>query len=199
MSDIIAVAHALAQTLEKLGVIYWIGGSMASAVHGVPRSTQDVDFVAELKEEHVDDLVAALESEFYIDREVVRRAVRSRKSFNVIHLVTMYKADVFVMGADGHAQAEKNRRAIEPLGPEPNSPTAYFCSAEDIVLQKLRWFRKGGGISDRQWNDLLSVLKVQTNTLDYAYLRHWAVELGVADLLLKAFDDAGIDPSMREA
>jgi hypothetical protein len=67
MSDIIAVAHTLAQTLEKLGVVYWIGGSMASAIHGVPRSTQDVDFVAELKEEQVDDFVAALESEFYID------------------------------------------------------------------------------------------------------------------------------------
>ncbi|HEX5080582.1 MAG TPA: hypothetical protein VFY40_00955 [Blastocatellia bacterium] len=199
MSDIAAVAHTLVKTLEKLGVVYWIGGSMASAVHGVPRSTQDVDFIAELKEEHVDDLVAALESDFYIDREVVRRAVRSQRSFNVIHLGTMYKADVFVMGADNHAQAEKNRRAIEPLGPEPNSPTAYFCSAEDIVLQKLRWFRKGGGISERQWNDILSVLKVQINTLDYDYLKHWAMELEVADLLLKAFDDAGIDPPTPKA
>lgn len=192
MSDIVAVAHTLAQTLEKLGVVYWIGGSMASALHGVPRSTQDVDFVAELKEEQVDDLVAALESQFYIDREVVRRAVRSRRSFNVIHLDTMYKADVFVMSADGHAQAEKQRRRIESLEPGPNSPTAYFCSAEDIVLQKLRWFRKGGEISDRQWNDLLSVLKVQANTLDFDYLGHWAAELGLTDLLVKAFDDAGI-------
>jgi hypothetical protein len=75
------------------------------------------------------------------------------------------------------------------------SSASFFCSAEDIVLQKLRWFRKGGGISDRQWNDLLSVLKVQANTIDYDYLRHWAVELGVADLLLKAFDDAGVTPS----
>ncbi len=195
MSDIVAVAHRLAQTLEKIGVVYWIGGSMASAIHGVPRSTQDVDFVAELKEEQVDDLVAALESEFYIDREVVRRAVRSRRSFNVIHLSTMYKADVFVMGADGHAQAEKVRRRIEPLGPEPDSPTAYFCSAEDIVLQKLRWFRKGGGISDRQWSDLLSVLKVQATALDYDYLKHWAAEIGVDDLLLRALDDAGVTPT----
>jgi hypothetical protein len=195
MSDIVAVAHTLAKTLEKIGVVYWIGGSMASAIHGVPRSTQDVDFVAELKEEQVDDLASALESEFYIDREVVRRAVRSRRSFNVIHLGTMYKADVFVMGADGHAQAEKERRRIEPLGPAPHSPTAYFCSAEDIVLQKLRWFRKGGGISDRQWSDLLSVLKVQANALDYDYLRHWAAEIGVDDLLLRAFDDAGVTPT----
>ena len=104
----------------------------------------------------------------------------------------MYKVDVFVVNADGHTQAEKQRRRIEPLGPEPNSPIAHFCSAEDIVLQKLRWFHKGGGISDRQWSDLLSVLKVQANALDYDYLRHWAAELGVDDLLIRAFDDAGV-------
>src|SRR5262245_6843973 len=142
MSDIVAVAHILAQTLERLGIVYWIGGSMASAIHGVPRLTQDVDFLAELKEEQVDDLVAALENEFYIDREAVRRAVRSRRSFNAILLDTIYKADVLVVNADGHAQAEKQRRRIEPLGPGPNSPAAYLCSAEDIVLRKLRWFRK---------------------------------------------------------
>jgi hypothetical protein len=192
MSDIVAIAHTLAQTLERFGVVYWIGGSMASAVHGIPRSTQDVDFVAELKEEQIDDLVAALENEFYIDREVVRRAVRSRRSFNVIHLETMYKADVFVMGADSHAQAEKQRRRIEALGPEPNSPTAYFCSAEDIVLQKLRWFRKGGGVSERQLDDIVGVLRVQSAALDYEYLTHWADALGITDLLEKVLADAGI-------
>lgn len=193
MSEIIAVAHTLAQTLERLGIVYWIGGSMASAVHGIPRSTQDVDFVAELKEEQVDDLVAALESEFYIDGAAVRRAVRSRRSFNVIHLDTMYKADVFVMGADDHAQSEKQRRRIEPLGSEPNSPTAYFCSAEDIILQKLRWFRKGGGVSDRQLDDIVGILRVQSAALDYEYLTHWADAIGITDLLNKVLADAGIN------
>jgi hypothetical protein len=78
------------------------------------------------------------------------------------------------------------------LGPEPDAPSAYFCSAEDIVLQKLLWFRKGAGVSERQWNDLLAVLKVQANALDYDYLKRWAAELGVAELLVRAFDDAGI-------
>ncbi|MGH9938829.1 MAG: hypothetical protein ACREAM_21520 [Blastocatellia bacterium] len=165
---------------------------MASSIYGTPRSTQDVDFVAELKEEQIVALVAALEAEFYIDSAVVRRAVRSRRSFNVIHLDTMYKADIFVLGADRHAQEEKQRRRIERLGPGPDAPTAYFCSAEDVVLQKLLWFRKGAGVSERQWNDLLSVLKVQANALDYDYLNRWATELGVADLLVRAFDDAGI-------
>ncbi len=192
MADAVAVAQAVAEALEKLGIIYWIGGSMASSIYGTPRSTQDVDFVAELKEEQVDALVDALKDEFYIDGEAVRRAIRTRRSFNVIHLDTMYKADIFVLGADRHAQEEKERRRKERLGSEPDAPTAYFCSAEDIILQKLVWYRKGGNISDRQWNDVLSVIKVQANNLDYAYLRRWAFELNINDLLDKALSDAGL-------
>ncbi len=190
MADAVTVAHAVARALEDLGVVYWIGGSMASSIYGTPRSTQDVDIVAELKEEHVEALVAALGNEFYIDGESVRRAIRSHRSFNVIHLGTMYKTDIFILGNHRHAQEEKQRRRKEPLGPEPDAPTAYFCSAEDIVLQKLLWFRKGGGISDRQWDDILSVLKVQAKALDYDYLRTWAAELNVSDLLDQAIIDA---------
>ena len=146
----------------------------------------------ELREEQVAGLVAALENDFYIDGEAARRAVRTHRSFNVIHLDTMYKADIFVMGADRHAQEEKQRRRREPLAAGADAPTAYFCSAEDIVLQKLLWFRKGGGISERQWNDLLTVLRVQADALDKNYLARWAADLGISDLLEKACADAWI-------
>ncbi len=107
----------------------------------------------------------------------------------------MYKADIFILGTDKWSQEEKSRRRLEPLGPEPNAASAYFCSAEDILLQKLRWFQKSGGISERQWDDILGVLKVQGEALDFDYLRKWAEELGMNDLLVKAFDDAGLDPA----
>ncbi len=195
MPDAVAVAQTLTQTLEKLGIVYWIGGSMASSIYGLPRSTQDVDLVAELREEQVDDLIAALENEFYIDSQAVWRAVRSVRSFNVIHLDTMYKADIFVLGKDRHAQEEKQRRRLEPLGKGPDAPTAYFCSAEDIVLQKLLWFRKSGGVLERQLDDVQNVLKIQADVLDYGYLKRRAADLGISDLLEKAFEDAGITPS----
>lgn len=194
MADAVEVARLLTQTLEKLGIVYWIGGSMASSIYGLPRSTQAVDVVAKLREEQVNNFVAALESEFYIDSQAVLRAVQSRRSFNVIHLDTMYKADIFVLRKDRRAQEEKQRRRLEPLGKEPDSPTAYFCSAEDIVLQKLLWFRKSGNILERQLDDVQNVLKVQANTLNYDYLKRWAVELDISDLLEDAFDDAGITP-----
>lgn len=164
---------------------------MASSIYGLPRSTQGVDLVAELREEHVDDLVTALESEFYIDSQAVRRAVLALRSFNVIHLDTMYKADIFILGKDRRTQEEKQRRRLEPLGKGPDAPTAYFCSAEDTVLQKLLWFRKSGGVLERQLDDIQHVLKVQAKTLDYDYLNRWAADLGILDLLEK--------PSMMQA
>ena len=197
MSDAIHVAQFLAEVLEKLGVVYWIGGSMASSTYGMPRSTQDVDLVADLKEEHIDDFVAALENDFYIDRLAVRRAVSSQRSFNVINLDSMYKADIFVLGSTPYAQAEKARRRLDPLGNWPGAPTAYFCSAEDIVLQKLVWFRKSNGVLTRQLEDVRQVLKVQANALDFSYLHRWAAELGVADLLKTAIADAEVIDSRR--
>lgn len=195
MSDAIAVAQVLSQAFEKLGIVYWIGGSMASSIYGLPRSTQDVDMVAELNEDHVDDLVVALKEEFYIDDQAVRRAIRFSRSFNVIHLDTMYKADIFILGKDRYAQEEKQRRRLEYLGKGMDAPTAYFCSAEDIVLHKLLWFRKGGGVSERQLDDVQQALKVQANALDYEYLRRWATELAISDLLEEALENAGIAPS----
>lgn len=195
MSDAIRVAQFLAEVLEKLGVVYWIGGSMASSTYGLPRSTQDVDLVAELKEEHVDDLVAALENDFYIDRQAVQRAINSQRSFNVIHLDSMYKADIFILGPTPYAQAEKARRRLDPLGNWPGAPTAYFCSAEDIVLQKLVWFRKSGGVLTKQLEDIQQVLKVQAKTIDLNYLHCWAAELGVTDLLGKILAESGITDS----
>ena len=54
---------------------------------------------------------------------------------------------------------------------------------EDVVLAKLEWFRLGGEVSERQWRDILGVLKTQRDSLDIAYLQHWAKALAVADLL----------------
>jgi hypothetical protein len=192
LGDALLVLQTVAQALEDLGIPYLIGGSLASSIYGTPRLTQDVDFVADLREEQVEPLVAALQTEFYIDDLAVRRAIRIQRSFNVIHLATMYKADVFVLKAEPYAQEQMRRRREELLKFAGGEAPIWFCTAEDVVLQKLRWFRKGGGLSAQQWNDLLSVLKVQAERLDYAYLRHWAAELGLDELLTQALADAGI-------
>ncbi|HEX6276939.1 MAG TPA: hypothetical protein VFZ53_28055, partial [Polyangiaceae bacterium] len=86
--------------LERLGIEYLVGGSLASSVHGRPRATQDVDIVARIAGAQVDALVAALSNDFYVDADMIRDAIRRRGSFNVVHLESMLKVDVFVFSGD---------------------------------------------------------------------------------------------------
>jgi hypothetical protein len=190
----IQVAARVARVLEELHVAYLVGGSLASSTYGIPRSTQDVDLVADLRQQHIVPLLSALETEFYIDADRVREAIRDRTSFNVIHLGTMYKADIFVVQSAPWSREELARRRAERVGADEDAISLYFCSPEDTILHKLDWYRAGGRVSDRQWNDVLGVLKVQAKTLDLAYLRRWAADLGLTDLLEQALHDAGRAP-----
>lgn len=188
----LAVALEVARALERLGVPYLVGGSVASSLYGIPRSTQDVDLLADLRDQHVEPLVAALGDRFYVDSERVRQAVERRSSFNVIQLATMFKVDLFVLEDDPLSQAEMARRRRVRVGDGPDEHLEV-ASAEDTVLQKLLWYRLGSGVSDRQWGDLVGILKVQRGRLDLAYLERWAREADVVDLLHRAFTDAGVE------
>ncbi len=189
--DPIAVALVVAEVLEQLGVPYLIGGSVASSVWGEPRATEDVDMVADLRKEHVARLVAALQDEFYIAEEAVRQAVERGTCFNVIHLKRIQKVDVFVAQQDGLGREEMRRRQRIPLAANPDR-SAFLATPEDTVLQKLAWYRKGDEASDRQWRDVLGVLKVQAGRLDRPYLLHWARESGLETLLRRAMTETGL-------
>lgn len=192
LADPIQVVVRVAEALTSAGIPYLVGGALASSQYGIPRSTQDVDLIADLQAKHVPALLAALGDEFYIDAEMVQEAIRHRSSFNAIYLQTMYKVDVFLPRAGPWACQELARRRTETVGSGGDAVSLYFCSPEDIVLHKLDWYRLGGGVSDRQWNDVLGVLKIQGADLEADYLRHWASELGLADLLDRAARDARI-------
>lgn len=190
MDEILEVTLHVAGIFERLHVPYLVGGSLASSLHGLPRATQDVDFVAALREEHVGILVSALETNFYIDAGAIRAAIHHRSSFNAIHLETMFKIDVFIPKDDEATQQEMQRRQSYALAEAPQREITV-ASPEDVILQKLHWFRLGSGVSDRQWQDVLGVMKVQGDALDEEYLARMAAQMDLVDLLECARGEAG--------
>jgi hypothetical protein len=187
--DLVAALRPVAEALDGLGVPYYVGGSVASSAHGIARASLDADVVAALAPEHVDGLIDRLAPRYYIPVDRLRAAAATRASCNLIHLETMVKIDIFVSKGrpfDREAAARARPQAIDDA---PGSPRFLIASAEDTVLAKLEWFRQGGETSERQWWDVVGVLRVTANA-DQAYLRRWAAALGLLDLLERALADA---------
>ncbi len=191
VADVLRVTCLVTEVLDELQVPHLVVGSLASSLHGIPRATQDVDIVADLSFRQGDRLVAAMESGFYVDRATVHEAIEHQRSFNLIHLGSMLKVDVYVPGRDVYARSEMERCHRHQVGEDPVLELSV-ASAEDTVLHKLYWYKLGEMVSERQWRDALGVIKVQGKRLDVAYLRRWAVHLGVAELLEDALRLAGV-------
>jgi hypothetical protein len=177
-----------ARVLEALHIPYVVVGSFASSARGVRRATVDADLVAVLTLDHVQPIVDRLSGDYYVDDLAVRRAIVTERAFNAIHLESMFKVDVHI-SQSSFTRKEMERRLPERILPESDS-IVYIATAEDTVVAKLDWYRRGKEVSDQQWSDVLGIIKVQQDRLDYGYLRHWSEELGVSDLLDKAIAEA---------
>ena len=189
LSEPLQVTLKVVKAFEQLEIPYLIGGSLASAVHGIVRATMDADLVADIPSSHILPLVALLKDEFYIDAEMILDAIQHASSFNLIHLETMFKVDIFILKQRPFDLKQMQRRVSQAVGEAPGEQ-AYFSTAEDIILAKLEWFRAGGETSERQWRDILGVLELQGDHLDFDYLQKWAKTLSLQDLLKKAIQDA---------
>lgn len=191
--DPIGVALRVAEALDALGVEYLVGGSVAASLTGVSRTTLDVDMVVRLDEGRIDALVNRLGEDFHADPESLRRAVRTHSSSNLIHFESGMKVDLFVARdqRSDHEQMRRRRRLRVATNPD----RFLFVSApEDTIVQKLRWYRMGGEASDRQWSDILGVLRVNRGELDLEYLVRAAGWLEVSDLLERAQRQADDPP-----
>jgi hypothetical protein len=191
LPDIIEVTLKVIKVFEKVGIAYHIGGSLASSAFGMARSTLDVDIVADIKPEQADEIYESLKAEFYVDSEMIINAIQKESSFNLIHLETLFKVDIFPLKRLPFDQQAFSRRLKKAFS-EDASRQIFFATPEDIILRKLTWYKAGEEVSDRQWNDVLGVLKVQGDQLDMIYLKYWARELSVSELLKKAIDESGI-------
>ena len=189
--DILLAVQPVIQAFEKMSIPYYIGGSIASSVYGMARATMDVDVIADLKVTHIPRLKQILENEYYIDEDMIADAIRTNSSFNLIHLETMIKIDVFIHKEDPYAEMALQRKRKDTLE-ELANVEFYFSSPEDIIIAKLQWYKIGGFVSERQWLDVIGVIKVQKDLLDKKYLEGWSKKLGLSSLLKDAFIKADI-------
>lgn len=190
MMSQIDVLLRVAGVLDEMRIPYVVVGSVASSMHGFSRATADADVVADLRPENVAPFHAALKDEFYVDDQAMRRALSLRRMFNLIHLDTVFKVDIYVPKDDEFSRQQFKRARRETLLPG-EAGGVYIAAPEDTILAKLQWHRRGGEVSERQLTDVLGVLKVQRERLDLEYLREWAGRLEVSDLLERLLAEAG--------
>lgn len=189
-SDILEALHPVIKAFDDLSISYYIGGSIASSIYGLARATMDVDLVAAIKQEHIEPLKDALQDHYFIDPDMILEAIRRQSSFNLIHLDTMIKIDVFISKGESYQKEVLKRKRKDTLDEEDSGSEFYFSSPEDTILNKLQWYDMGGRSSERQWLDITGIIKVQGALLDKDYLTKWAKKLRLPDLLEKAYRDA---------
>lgn len=174
---------------DRLGIAYYIGGSVASSIYGEPRSTLDVDLGVDLPESVVHELAAKWDSEFYVSEPAMWTAAQSGRSFNLIHYASAMKIDIFVIKGDSFNASVLQRRVSRAVVIGDETLSIWLATPEDVVLHKLLWFRKGNETSERQWRDIAGILKQQQNRLDLGYLTEWINRLRVQDLWKRMQDE----------
>lgn len=179
---------AVGAVLDALGIPWVLGGSLASSLVGEPRSTMDADVAVAIDLEQVSSLVAALEREYYVSADMAHDAVKRHSSFNLVHFDSGMKINLFPLSDDPLDLRQLAGRERIEIGADA---FVWVGAPADQVLRKLRWFRLGGEVSDRQWRDVLSILRVQGDRIDRERLLADAVPLGLDDLVERMLRDVG--------
>ena len=182
------LVRQVADLLDELAIPYALGGSMASSLFGEPRSTVDVDIAIKLADGFEQALLDRVTPAFYVPTDAAQAAIVSKSSFNLVDTAHGLKVDLFVLG-DGVLDRMQIERRVNIA--VPHAPNGIWVTApEDQVLRKLDWYRKADGVSDRQWRDVVGILRVNLTSLDQDYLRHTATAVDLSDLLTAALADA---------
>jgi len=185
------VLKQLADAFDEMKIDYAIGGSIASSLYGKVRFTQDADITVAAFGDKAEHLYNVLKESFYIGKDAMYQAISNRSSFNIIHLKSAFKIDIFVQKDDDFHRQLFLRRTKVKLD-ESVEHLFDIVSAEDIILLKLQWYQSAGCVSERQWSDVLGVLAVQSRMLDMKYLSSCSEKLGLSDILQKAMSESQI-------
>jgi len=174
----------LVRLLDEAGIPYMATGSTSSGIHGHPRATQDTDIVIDPSEDQLESFLILLGQDYYVSRDAALDALSRRAMFNIIHLEGGRKADLIIRKDRTFSREEFSRRCqIDVEG-----QVLSVAAPEDIILSKLEWMK--GRESDVQYSDALGVAVAQWGSLDLEYLRKWAGQLGVEDMLAHLLKEA---------
>ena len=178
--DMVSVLRTLVLIFDRVPLPYCIGGSFASSIHGEFRATNDIDILSIFSDNSLEPFILNVRKSFSFEETTLRTAVSGKNTFSLIHLDSMVKIDFYPRGEAFELEQIKRAIAVKI----PNSDLSIKVSSpEDILLAKLRWFRLGGQVSDRQWRDIQGIVRVQGPRLDQIYLEKWSMALGIEDLL----------------
>jgi len=183
ISDVVDVAMFVGDALDRVGIGYFLGGSLASSMQGEPRATNDINFVLDLAIEQIGPLAAAFGRDVELDHDALRTAVRAHASCNGFYLPLSTKLDFFVLGQSPFDRAEFERRQRVVVR---DDRSLIVKTPEDTVLRKLLWYREGGEVSSKQWRDVIEVLRVSGPGIDNVYLEGWSQRLSLGELLARA-------------
>ena len=183
----------MVKALDEASIGYYVGGSIASSAYGIARATMEVDMILKLNPFQVQNFVYKLKNEYYIDVEMINDALINKTSFNILHLDSMLKIDFFILKDESYSLKSFERKIKNSLDDSDESIKIFLCSPEDIIISKLKWFNLSDETSERQWLDILGVIKVQKNNLDREYLKYWADQLDLLELLHKAFQQSEVN------
>jgi len=184
------VLRRITDALDRAGIQYMLTGSFASAYHGAPRSTQDIDFVIEASPEQLKTLIQSLpETQYYEDLTAALQAHRRQSMFNAIDLDSGWKVDFVLRKDRPFSKEEFSRRSQVTL----HGVSIFVASAEDVIIAKLEWSELAQ--SQRQIEDVAAILKVRFDGLDKRYAEKWVEHLGLTKQWSDARRIAGLDPS----
>jgi hypothetical protein len=166
------VLQRISAALDHAGIAYMLTGSFASAHYGSPRSTQDIDLVIAATVEQLTSLVRNLPSdEYYVDLDAALEARRRESLFNIIDMATGWKIDLIFRKSRRFSQEEFARRQQINL----QGLRLFVASAEDVIVAKLEWAKLAK--SQRQIDDVATILGLRWDVLDRSYLEGWISEL----------------------
>lgn len=195
--DLLTVMLPALQAFDEQNLFWYLGGSIASSLHGMQQMAQDIDLVVDLRFQNLSSLLPRLKQYYIFDDDALQEAVSQRTACSLIHLDTLMKVDL-IMTKQGTFDTALQPR-ITSYSLDERSPSLRLASAVEMILVKLRRYsqdllsRTDGMRDDAEWNDIVGMLKIQGPTLERDFLEVWARNLKIAEMLRQALVDAGAE------